>query len=69
MVYHADPDRAAEALGLYGLSGKATTFLAPAMITAATAATGSAQLGILPLVPLLALGLLLLIWVDPRGDQ
>lgn len=69
MVYHADPDRAAEAFGLYGLSGKATTFLAPAMITAATAATGSAQLGILPLVPLLALGLLLLIWVDPRGDQ
>ncbi|MCV2867406.1 MFS transporter [Defluviimonas sp. WL0002] len=69
MVLHADPDRAAEAFGLYGLSGKATSFLAPAMVAAATTATGSARLGIAPLIPLLALGLFLLIWVRPRGDQ
>jgi UMF1 family MFS transporter len=69
MVYHADPDRAAEAFGLYGLSGKATTFLAPALITVATSLTGSARLGIAPLVPLLALGLFLMIWVEPRGDR
>ncbi|MCV2863201.1 MFS transporter [Defluviimonas sp. WL0075] len=69
MVYHADPDRAAEAFGLYGLSGKATSFLAPALITAATAMTGSARLGIAPLIPLLGLGLVLLIWVAPKGDR
>jgi len=69
MVLHTEPDRAAEAFGLYGLSGKATTFLAPALITLATLWTGSARMGILPLVPLLILGLVLLLWVHPRGDR
>lgn len=69
MVFHTEPDRAAEAFGLYGLSGKATTFLAPALITLTTYLTGSARLGIAPLVPLLIVGLVLLIWVQPKGDQ
>ena len=69
MVLHTDPDRAAEAFGLYGLSGKATTFLGPGLITLATYLTGSARMGIFPLVPLLIVGLVLLIWVQPRGDR
>jgi UMF1 family MFS transporter len=69
MVYHADPGREAEAFGLYGLTGKATTFLAPALITLATVATGNARWGIAPLVPLLLIGLVLLWWVRPYGDR
>ncbi len=69
MVYHTEPGREAEAFGLYGLSGKATSFLAPAAITAATVATGSPQFGIAPLVPLLLIGLMLLIWVRPYGEK
>jgi UMF1 family MFS transporter len=69
MAYHAEPGREAEAFGLYGLSGKATSFLAPALITAATLATGSPRLGIAPLIPLLLIGLALLIWVRPYGDK
>jgi MFS transporter, UMF1 family len=69
MVYHTAPGREAEEFGLYGLSGKATTFLAPALITAVTLATGSPRLGIAPLVPLLLIGLVLLVWVRPFGER
>jgi UMF1 family MFS transporter len=69
MVYHVTPENAASGFGLYGLSGKATAFLAPAMITVATLATGSARLGISPLIALFLIGLILLIWVNPKGEQ
>ena len=69
MVRHADPDRATEAFGLYALSGKATAFLAPLAIGVATAATGSARLGIFPVALLFLGGLVLLRWVDPDGDR
>ncbi len=69
MVYHVTPETAASGFGLYGLSGKATAFLAPAVITAATLATGSARLGISPLIGLFLIGLILLIWVNPKGEQ
>jgi UMF1 family MFS transporter len=69
MAFHAEKGREAEAFGLFGLSGKATSFLAPALITATTLATGSPQLGIAPLVVLLLIGLMLLIWVRPSGDM
>ena len=68
MAFHASPGREAEAFGLYGLSGKATTFLAPALITMVTLATGSPRYGIAPLVPLLLAGLALLAWVKPYGE-
>ena len=68
MVRHADPGRPTEAFGLYALSGKATAFLAPALIGATTWATGSPRLGLLPVVALFLLGLLLLSWVRPEGD-
>ena len=69
MVRHTDPEKATESFGLYGLSGRATAFLAPALIAAATAATESARLGVSPLIALFLIGLLLLRWVKPQGDQ
>ena len=69
MVRHADPRWATEAFGLYALSGKATAFLAPALIFLATWATGSPRLGISPLIGLFLAGLILLAWVKPDGDQ
>ena len=69
MVRHADPEKPSEAFGLYALSGKATAFLAPALIGFATWMTGSAQLGIFPVAILFLLGLFLLRWVNPNGDQ
>jgi UMF1 family MFS transporter len=69
MVFHTTPEDANGAFGLYGLSGKATAFLAPALVTAATLASGNARYGIVPLVLLFLIGLILLIWVKPRGDR
>ncbi|GAA4221561.1 UMF1 family MFS transporter [Sagittula marina] len=68
MVRHADPDRPAEAFGLFALTGKATAFLAPALITLFTLLTQSNQLGFLPVIFLFLLGLTLLRWVQPEGD-
>lgn len=69
MVRHTNPERPTESFGLYGLSGRATAFLAPALIGVATTVTGSARLGISPVVVLFILGLILLIWVRAEGDQ
>ncbi|MEE9428254.1 MAG: MFS transporter [Paracoccaceae bacterium] len=69
MVRHAHPDRATEAFGLYALSGKATSFLAPGLIGAVTFMTGSARLGVSPLIGLFVLGLILLIWVKPDPEM
>lgn len=69
MAFHATPGRATEAFGLYALSGKATAFIAPAAITAATVASGSQRIGIAPLIGLFLLGMVLLIWVRPRGER
>lgn len=69
MVYHTTEAEAASDFGFYGLSGKATAFLAPALITGATLWLGNARTGIAPLVLLFALGLVLLIWVNPNGER
>ena len=68
VLRHTTPDRATEAFGLFALSGKVTSFVAPALITAATAITGSARLGISPIILLFLIGLVLLIWVNPKGE-
>jgi len=68
MVRHSNPDRPTEAFGLYALSGKATAFLAPMLIALATTLTGSARLGVSPLVGLFIIALILLLWVKPRGE-
>lgn len=67
MCLHAEGDKPTEAFGLYALSGKATAFVGPALIGITTAAFGDARLGMLPLIGLFALGLVLLIWVNPKG--
>ena len=69
MVRQADPERMTEAFGLYALAGKATSFLAPLLIAIVTAATGSQQAGIVPLIALFLIGLCLLWWVQPDGDR
>ena len=69
MVRHGHPDRPTETFGLFALSGKATAFLAPLLISVFTAATGNVQLGYLPLIFLFILGLILLRWVNKDGDR
>ncbi|WP_299949299.1 MFS transporter [uncultured Ruegeria sp.] len=69
MVRHTDPATPVESFGLYGLSGRATAFAAPLLIGIATAATGSARLGVSPIILLFILGLILMRWVKPEGDQ
>ena len=49
-----------EAFGLYALSGKATSFIAPLLIAVATTVSGSQQAGIVPLIVLFLIGLVLL---------
>ncbi|MCH2249164.1 MAG: MFS transporter [Cognatishimia sp.] len=69
MVRHANPERPTEAFGLYALSGKATAFLAPALIGMVTYMTSSARLGLSPVIVLFIIALILLRWVKPDGDQ
>ncbi len=69
MVRQADPARMTEAFGLYALAGKATSFVAPLSIGVVTSLTGSQQWGITPLIVLFLVGLVLLLWVRPNGDE
>ncbi|QFT58418.1 Vacuole effluxer Atg22 like protein [Sulfitobacter sp. THAF37] len=68
LTRQGDPARMTESFGLYALSGKATSFLAPALIAVTSDLTGSQRLGITPVVGLFILGLILLAWVKPNGD-
>ncbi len=68
MTRHCDPKAPTESFGLYGLSGRATAFIAPALILWATSATGSVQIGVSPLIGLFLFGLILLRWVNPKGE-
>ena len=69
MVRHTHPDRPAEAFGLFALTGRATAFLAPALIALFTWLTGNVQLGFLPVIFLFLIGLFLLRWVNKEGDR
>ncbi len=68
MVRHCDPVAPTESFGLYGLTGRATAFIAPFLIGVATSVTGSTQLGVSPLLVLFLLGLIMLRWVHPKGE-
>ena len=68
MVRHTLPEKATAGFGLYALSGRATAFLAPALIGVVTAISGDARIGISPLVGLFIMGLVLLLWVHPKGE-
>ncbi|MGP3696787.1 MFS transporter [Rhodobacter sp. NSM] len=69
MARHTTPARATEAFGVYALSGKVTSFLAPLLIAIATTLSGSQRAGIAPLIVLFLAGLVLLVWVEPEGEQ
>ncbi len=69
MVRHSDPASPTEYFGLYGLSGRATSFLAPMLIGLFTAWTESNRLGVSPVIGLFIIGLVLLVWVKPEGDR
>jgi len=69
LTKQANPQRMTEAFGLYALSGKATTFLAPWLIAVTTDITNNQRLGVTPLIGLFCLGLVLLIWVKPNGEE
>lgn len=69
MVRHTDPDTPTESFGLYGLSGRATAFIAPALIGSVTALSGSARIGVSPVIVLFLVGLILLRWVNAEGDK
>ena len=55
------PDEAGRYFGLYALSGRATSFLAPLSVALITTATGSARLGMMALIAFLVVGFLLLL--------
>lgn len=69
MVRHANPNRPTEAFGLFALTGKATAFLAPALITLVTYISGNTQIGFIPVIILFLLGLIMLRWVNKDGDK
>ena len=69
MVRHTDPEHPTENFGLYGLSGRATSFLAPALIGLVTALSGNARIGISPVILLFLIGLFLLRYVKAEGDR
>ncbi|WP_297776672.1 MFS transporter [uncultured Roseovarius sp.] len=69
MVRHTDPALPTENFGLYGLSGRATAFMAPALIGMVTTLSGSARIGVSPVILLFVIGLVLLRWVKAEGDK
>ena len=70
MVFHTTRERATEAFGLYALSGKATSFIAPFCIALITTISGSQRMGIaIPLIALFLVGMVLLRWVKPMGER
>ncbi|MEM9757015.1 MAG: MFS transporter, partial [Pseudomonadota bacterium] len=68
MVRQGGADRPTEAFGLYALAGKATAFSGPLLIDIATTLSGSARMGMVPLIILFIIGLALLSWVKPEGE-
>ncbi len=68
MVFQAEHDRMTEGFGLYALTGKATSFLAPALIALVTGPAAASNGASLPLIVLFLLGLFLLRWVRSDGD-
>lgn len=69
MVRHAHPERPTEAFGLFALTGKATAFLAPLLITLFTYFSGNTQIGFVPVIILFLIGLIMLRWVNKDGDR
>jgi UMF1 family MFS transporter len=65
----APRDKLAEFYGLFALSGKLTSFSAPTLVAAVTAATASQRAGVSVLVAFFAAGALVLLRVDVSGGS
>ena len=68
MVDQAEPEKMTEAFGLYALSGRATSFIAPLSIAVVTAAFASQRIGITPVIILFIIALALLPRVQSRAS-
>lgn len=66
MVDQAEPEKMTEAFGLYALSGRATSFIAPIAIAATTTLFASQRIGVTPVIVLFIISLLLLPKVRAR---
>lgn len=64
-----EPEEAGRYFGLYALSGRATSFLAPASVATLTLATGSARIGMMALIAFLVIGLLILLTTPYPADK
>lgn len=69
MVRHCSAETSTEYFGLYGLSGRATAFLAPLLIAIATTVSENARIGVSPVIGLFLIGVVLMIWVNAKGDR
>ncbi|MBB5515427.1 UMF1 family MFS transporter [Rubricella aquisinus] len=68
LVHQSEEEAMTQSFGLYALTGKATSFLAPMLIGWATLVTESQRLGIAPVIGLFIIGIVILYWVKPQGD-
>jgi len=66
MVDQAEPEKMTEAFGLYALSGRATSFIAPIAIAATTTLFASQRIGVTPVIVLFIISLVLLPKVRSR---
>ena len=69
LVRHTTPDRATEAFGMFALSGKVASFISPLLIALVSHFSQSARIGISPVILLFLIGLVLLLWVKPKGEM
>jgi UMF1 family MFS transporter len=71
LVQQTRDSRITEAFGLYAFAGKATSFLAPALIAFFTIVFNSQRVGILPIIFLFIIGLILMAFVkvDDRENS
>lgn len=66
MAHLAPPERESEMFGLFALSGKATSFIGPAMLAWATLAFDSQRAGMATIIVFFAIGFAILLGVEGR---
>jgi UMF1 family MFS transporter len=69
LLRHTRADRAAEAFGLFALSGKVASFISPLLVGIVSHLSDSARIGISPVILLFVIGLVLLRGVSPNGER
>jgi UMF1 family MFS transporter len=69
LLRHSTPEKATEAFGIFAMSGKVASFITPLLVGLFTMFSGSARIGIAPVILLFAIALILLLWVNPKGER